>query len=674
MLVFSFMAGVALKSSVVLAMAWLAAWILRKRPAAMRHLMWTAAAASVLALPLLSLVLPAVRVPASRALLSLAPAITFQVGAIAGAPAMPQLGPGTRQPGPRAAHPPIDWPRWLVLLWAAGAAVGFLQIALAARAIAAIRRRALPHPALLEVGPLARTIGIGHPVEVLEAPAGSMPMTCGLFRPAIFLPADAGAWSAERRRMVLLHELAHVRRGDTGAHLLARLALVVNWWNPLAWLAWRESVKERERAADDLVLLAGERASTYAGLLLEVASAIHSKPPVAWAALAMARRSQLEGRLVAILDPALPRHSVARVSALAAALLAIAMVAPFAAMRAQDQPASQGASPVDVDATIRATTDYTVLDQAAREFVQLQQYDAAQKLLEAALQLREKSAGPQGAEYAQGLTKLGDLARLRKQDTAAADFYHRAGAVAGNGAEAARPLTALGVMYLAKKDYLQARDYFQLAQAADSAHTGIPLTWMALTYVREGSPVQAESGFQQAMAAEDPASADAATTLELYATFLKEQGREGESDTARDKAVSIRKALGVQSSAEVRFRGGNGGAPSTAAQVRPDTKPAAASSGVYKVGNGVAAPSVLHKQEPTYTEEARVAKYQGTVVLKVEIEPDGTPHNIQIVRGLGFRLDDQAVDAVNQWKFKPGTKDGVPVTVAAQIEVNFRLL
>lgn len=77
--------------------------------------------------------------------------------------------------------------------------------------------------------------------------------------------------------------------------------------------------------------------------------------------------------------------------------------------------------------------------------------------------------------------------------------------------------------------------------------------------------------------------------------------------------------------------------------------------------------------EPAYTDEARLAKYQGTVVLTVEIGPDGKARNIQIVRGLGLGLQERAIDAIERWLFKPGTKDGRPVTVAAQIEVSFRL-
>ena len=96
--------------------------------------------------------------------------------------------------------------------------------------------------------------------------------------------------------------------------------------------------------------------------------------------------------------------------------------------------------------------------------------------------------------------------------------------------------------------------------------------------------------------------------------------------------------------------------------------------GVFRVGGGVSAPVLVFKKEPEYSEEARKAKYQGTVVLYVEVEPDGHPTNIRVLRSLGLGLDEKAIEAVRQWKFKPGYKDGRPVTVAATIEVNFRLL
>jgi TonB family protein len=99
-----------------------------------------------------------------------------------------------------------------------------------------------------------------------------------------------------------------------------------------------------------------------------------------------------------------------------------------------------------------------------------------------------------------------------------------------------------------------------------------------------------------------------------------------------------------------------------------------AGGGVFRVGNGVTPPRPLFKPEPEYSEEARKAKYQGTVVLYVEIWPDGKAHNIRVVRSLGLGLDDKAIEAVLKWKFAPGKKDNTPVKVGATIEVNFRLL
>ena len=96
--------------------------------------------------------------------------------------------------------------------------------------------------------------------------------------------------------------------------------------------------------------------------------------------------------------------------------------------------------------------------------------------------------------------------------------------------------------------------------------------------------------------------------------------------------------------------------------------------GVFKVGGGVTAPALLYKVEPEYSEEARKAKYQGVVVLYIEIDPAGKAVNPRLVRSLGLGLDEKAIEAVSKWKFRPGYKDGKPVTVAATIEVNFRLL
>jgi len=395
-------------------------------------------------------------------------------------------------------------------------------------------------------------------------------MTCGLRRPAVFMPPEAAAWSEERRRIVLLHELAHVRRGDTATHLLARTALSLNWWNPLAWSAWREFLKERERATDDLVLNAGARASDYAGHLLEVARTLQSAPATTWAAVAMARRSQLEGRLLAILDSGIKRRAPGRMAALAATLLAVAAVAPFAAMRAQT-PAQQ------------ATPTKAVDDQS---------------------------------------------------ETAAA-LLHLGTAIYG-------------------KDPAQALDYFERALnvAPSGPMAGPAMTWQAMVRQhREGEAPAAESLYRAALAIEETNSPDAALTMEFLAHFLREQGRVSEAEALESSASEIRKAH--------------------VAQLSPKRQATAQAS---RTGNGIAAPMLLHKIEPSYSPEARAAKAQGTVVLFVVIGTDGTACDVQLRKGVGYGLDEQALKAITQWTFKPGMRDGMAVPVQASIEVNFRLL
>src|SRR5205807_10036865 len=95
--------------------------------------------------------------------------------------------------------------------------------------------------------------------------------------------------------------------------------------------------------------------------------------------------------------------------------------------------------------------------------------------------------------------------------------------------------------------------------------------------------------------------------------------------------------------------------------------------GVFHVGNGVTAPRAIFSPEPDYSDEARKAKYQGTVILQAIIGPDGHPQNLHVARSLGMGLDEKAIEAVTHWRFEPGKKDGVPVPVVFNIEVDFYL-
>ena len=653
---FAIVLGAALKSTVVIGAAWILAFVLRRQSAAARHLVWTAGTTALLALPILSFSLPALQVRTS-ALSPLVSGIAFRTTAVATpsapAPAAPQTAHGSQSASTGAPwQPDFGWP--IPLVWAAGTALALAHMAAAWIVMGHKRRTARPFGDPLFPA-LAALLGIRRKVALLEIPHGGMPLSFGVLHPAVFLPADAREWSEERRRAVALHELAHIRRGDLATQLVARSAVSLFWWNPLVWMAWREFVKERERAADDLVLTAGEPATAYATQLLEIARSMQSVPVLVSAAVAMARPSQLEGRLMAILDARVNRQSLSPRATLAAAAVAIGLVAPFAALQAQDKP--DAALQPDIEATIRAAIaqqNHEILDAAAAAYLSARKYDAAQALLESSLTIRANTSGDHSSSYALGLMKLGDLSAGRGKSADAIDFYTRSVAL-GDTPETAPGLIYLASHCLANKDTVAAESFIDraLAAAPSGKEAGRALTVKGNIALANGLTGVAEFQYQQALAQDPPGSPEAALTMETYARLLASQDRQGEADNLLAQAKPIRQAQIDRISTPL---------------------PAAIPAPAAKVGNGVAAPVMVNKHEPEYSVDALSAKLQGAVILSITVGADGMAHDLKLIKSLGFGLDEKAAEAVSQWQFKPGTRGGVLVPVTATVEVNFRLL
>jgi len=630
---FTILATAAVKSAMVFALAWVITKMMRHQSAAARHLVWTSAIAAALMLPVASLWMPAWHLPAPAAWREAA--AVFQVSATAAgesaSAAVGRSNPTTARTGPIAMR---NWRAIILFVWAFGSALVLLQMLLGYAAIWRLRRS------------MTRSVGRVEGVEILESPAGTMPMTAGIWKPAVFLPADSSAWPDARRRAVLAHELAHVTRSDAATQLLARAAVALYWWNPLAWLAWREFVKERERAADDLVLASGLSATDYAGHLLEIARRLAASPAMA---VAMARKSQLEGRLLAILDSNASRKSAGRWSAVAAAICAIAVMAPLAAVRAQDTQTLHA----DVAATIRSAQsqrDPAMLEKIATAAEDQRKFDVARTLLEAALEIRGQISGATSADYAMGLMKLANLELRQHGLLSAASLYSLASDLLANRPEQAAALVRLGEIAMANKDLDGAATLFARAQAADPTKAAVAMVWLADVRARQHNFDEAATLYQSAIATEDPKSVSAAVAMSMYASFLKKQGRTGEADSYLDRAKQTYLSLAM----------------------RP--QPKQEGSGPYRIGGSVSAPRVLSKVEPEYSAEARLGGLQGTVVMALTVGEDGMAHDIVVTRPLGLGLDDKAIEAVSQWRFAPGTKAGEPVPVYATIEVNFRLL
>ncbi|MEM6783374.1 MAG: M56 family metallopeptidase [Bacteroidota bacterium] len=356
-----------LKATVVFALGWGAARFARGASAAWRHAVWAGTLAAVLAVTLLPLALPAweVAVPVLPAETAAAAAGTT-LAEEAAAPTLAATEPGAFQSGafegfeaaPVVADAPAAASLWalvaaqpgaaLVLVWALGVLLigaWWLVSALAAWRLAAQATPVKDGAWLALLADVADDLDLSTPVRLLFSDRLSVPVTWGALSPVLLLPADADGWDDDRRRAVLAHELAHVGRRDVFWQWVAQLACALHWYQPLAWLAYRRLLAEREHACDDSVLRVGTRPTAYADVLLDVARTVQRREPVAALAMApMARRSQLEGRLLSILDPSLDRRGLSRVllAVLGAVTLllaaSLATVRPVAYAAAADAP------------------------------------------------------------------------------------------------------------------------------------------------------------------------------------------------------------------------------------------------------------------------------------------------------------------------------------------------
>jgi beta-lactamase regulating signal transducer with metallopeptidase domain len=170
-------------------------------------------------------------------------------------------------------------------------------------------------------------------LRLLRCAGEIVPITFGFRTPVIVVPPSSDDWSDDRRRAVLLHELAHVARRDCLTQLLGAVACAVYWPHPGVWLAARRLRVERELACDDRVLAAGAEPGAYAGHLLELAHSLRPASALA-TAMAMARPRDLEHRLLAIVDAARDRGALPRGRSAILAAAFVALLLPMAALRA----------------------------------------------------------------------------------------------------------------------------------------------------------------------------------------------------------------------------------------------------------------------------------------------------------------------------------------------------
>lgn len=367
----------ALKSALLLSAAALVCALARRAPAAYRHFVWTLAIFGVLALPLLA---------AGPWRLPLLPQRAASVPGAGLAQPRGERGPRLRpvDPAPVARSespatepmaPAPDGARSSIIgnvtlaqvtlaVYLAGVALCLLRLLGSAVALRRIMREArdvYEDDWIDALEPALRQLDVTADVRLVASSRAVMPMTFGAVRPVVVLPGNADAWTPELRRMVLLHELAHVRRRDMIVNVAAQVACAVYWFNPLMWVVSRRLRHEAERAADDLVLAAGAAPSRYAAHLLDMVQAVLARRAPALA-LPMAQRSAFEGRVLAILAPGIARGTLTWRGVVAGCMVAVLVALPLAALT----PREVRGVVQEPAASIRAAAPETVASGSAR--------------------------------------------------------------------------------------------------------------------------------------------------------------------------------------------------------------------------------------------------------------------------------------------------------------------
>lgn len=356
----AFLLSCAAKLTLILAFAWLAVFVLRRSSAAMRHHVWAAAIVAAFFLPFCVALLPAWH---SKTLGAAAAALSGPRGpaSITTAPQLPPVvvhaRPGSPQFGAFAVA--------AVLLWALGLVFFSTRLLVGLGRLVWLSARSKPFFEdvwMRDVLNLSNSLGISRSVRLLECNNPlAMPLAYGVFRPVVILPAGAAQWLEGRRRVVLLHELAHIARNDWLLQICSEVVRALHWFHPLVWLAAARLRQESERACDDAVLLSGVAPSHYASQLLDLARTLKNSGRAWSTALAIARPTNLERRFAAMLNPSLNRRRLSVKAKWLIPMLAMFILLPLAALRLPAQNLSGRASGTIHDASGTAVQNATIV-------------------------------------------------------------------------------------------------------------------------------------------------------------------------------------------------------------------------------------------------------------------------------------------------------------------------
>jgi beta-lactamase regulating signal transducer with metallopeptidase domain len=328
-----------IKGGIICLLAIILAVLLKRSAASLRNQIWVGTLLALLLLPLMSTILPMRN-------LSLLPdprfwGVSAPAALVAGD--IPADLPGDDFIGPRILHQgfgitkpfwvEMTWPHWLLAIWVMGLTLYGLWFSVGQVNLWRLRRRAIPTDSSWSqlLNSLSSRLGLNRKITLLRSHEIQAGVTMGVIKPVVIFPATAEQWPESRRRLVLSHELAHIKRWDSLIEIMISLTPLLYWFNPLVWYAIRQLRIERERDCDNTVLNLGAKPSDYAMQLMEIAANLGQSKLSSWQALPISQSSNLKDRLLYILDPEVKRVGWSWGSTMLSLLIVISFSAPLAA-------------------------------------------------------------------------------------------------------------------------------------------------------------------------------------------------------------------------------------------------------------------------------------------------------------------------------------------------------
>jgi len=667
----AFLFSLIVKATVVIVGAWACARLLSRASAAARSAAWASGLILSAALPLAMLLAPSWSVEA--------PPFTTVGHSVSGLvsnlsidePAgRAPVRPASRSDNTRAASPlpafrltGIVTTMWLLApaVWLLGTVVALARLGRGLLTNLRFRRAAEPlddpaWTALVAQG--CEQVGLEHPPAISVSHAIAVPAVSGVLRPRLLLPPDARQWSESCRRVVVLHELAHLKRRDCLVQLLSDVARAFYWFHPLMHAAAARLRDEREQACDDVVIAAGTPATLYADHLLDLVRAGMKLPPAP--AVAFGTPSRLHDRIGAILDDRRCRTAHhGRIVAVAVSASAV-VLALLGGVRVNAQPVLAGHQADNGGGVI--TRVITVeIRQRVKDALAAPLRDgnsevrgdasaaieAIQAVGDAPLSVQAPCRG-NCVNFDQVLEPLQQaIMRLRDEsaivEMASDDIEVRRAAVSRAWARTQRGAAALARALLDDDRVVRNGAAIRL----DSVHAPVAVpNWIVL--LGDTDPMLRER---------------AAISLGVIGDS---RAIDPLSEALRDPETPVR-LQAVHALASIAL--GYIAVPAMAAGGDLQART------VYRQEDGVRLPEIVREVRPRYTPEAMQARIQGGVMMRAVVEADGSVKDVEVVESLDseYGLDDQATSALKQYEFKPGLWMGQAVPVLITVEMRFML-